>query len=393
MGGQTETTGLKHRTIYNAIYDAIMRGQYKPGDRIPTEKQLAEQFRTSRPTVGRAMRELEERRLIVRHQGVGTFVKRRKHAEGKTLGILLPWQHGETPKPRMTIFAALIPEISRAAGQYAYSLVLNEASSADHGDAVARGRTICKQLIELQVAGVFFMPLDYPQNSRSVNAEIVESFSRAGIPITLLDRDIGLWGDRSKYDVVAADNKRAAFTLTRHLLDMGCTRIDFLMGLTEPSSVTNRLDGFRKALACRGLNPDQTKIVRLDHEELTDATDATMTTEMRSVLERIRQGKTQAVVCVNDATAIRLMQCFAHVGISVPDDVRVVGFDDLPVGGYMPVPLTTMRQNPEALAYEAFRTMLDRMENPAMPARDLLVATELVVRQSCGAHLKQKTGQ
>ena len=107
------------------------------------------------------------------------------------------------------------------------------------------------------------------------------------------------------------------------------------------------------------------------------------------MLERIRQGKTQAVVCVSDATAIRLMQCFAHVRISVPDDVRVVGFDDLPIGGYLPVPLTTMRQNPEALAYEAFRTLLHRMKNPTLPARDILVATELVVRKSCGAHLKQ----
>lgn len=51
-----------------------------------------------------------------------------------------------------------------------------------------------------------------------------------------------------------------------------------------------------------------------------------------------------------------------------------------------------MRQNPETLACEAFRTLLHRMENPTMPARDILVATELVARKSCGAHLKPQTG-
>ena len=78
------------------------------------------------------------------------------------------------------------------------------------------------------------------------------------------------------------------------------------------------------------------------------------------------------------------MNFLLHNGIRIPEDVRVVGFDDLPTNQYLPVSLTTIRQPVKALALESVRTMLNRIENPDMAARDILVKTELVVRASCG---------
>ena len=102
----------------------------------------------------------------------------------------------------------------------------------------------------------------------------------------------------------------------------------------------------------------------------------------------IKTKKTEAFVCVNDSTAADLVYFFVRNGIQVPQDVRIVGFDDLPTDESLPVSLTTIRQNPSALAYESVRTMVDRIQRPDMPARDIMVKTELVIRESCGSHLK-----
>jgi DNA-binding LacI/PurR family transcriptional regulator len=92
-------------------------------------------------------------------------------------------------------------------------------------------------------------------------------------------------------------------------------------------------------------------------------------------------------VCVNDATAADLQLFFIRHGVKVPGDVRIVGFDDLPIDETLPAPLTTIRQNPSALAYESIRTMIDRIERPDMPAREILIRTDLVIRESCGSRL------
>jgi DNA-binding LacI/PurR family transcriptional regulator len=80
-----------------------------------------------------------------------------------------------------------------------------------------------------------------------------------------------------------------------------------------------------------------------------------------------------------------MMLYFLRNGLKVPQDVRIVGFDDLPINKLLPVPLTTIRQPAEALAHESVRTMIDRIEHSQMPARDIMVKTELIIRRSCGS--------
>ena len=105
------------------------------------------------------------------------------------------------------------------------------------------------------------------------------------------------------------------------------------------------------------------------------------------LLDRVRNQQTQAFVCVNDATAADLQLFFIRHGVKVPQDIRIVGFDDLPIDETLPAPLTTIRQNPSALAYESIRTMVDRIEKPDLPAREILIKTDLIVRESCGSRL------
>ncbi len=93
----------------------------------------------------------------------------------------------------------------------------------------------------------------------------------------------------------------------------------------------------------------------------------------------------EAVVCANDRTAGRLMHTLLGLGHRVPDDVRLVGIDDVAYARLLPVPLTTLRQPSREIGIAAIAAMLDRLAHPDLPTRDILLQGTLIVRKSCGA--------
>ena len=97
------------------------------------------------------------------------------------------------------------------------------------------------------------------------------------------------------------------------------------------------------------------------------------------------QTRPDGVVCANDFTAANLMKALNEIGVSVPGEVRLVGFDDVKYASLLPVPLTTIRQPCVELGAAAVFTMMARLRNPSHPPRDILLDFKLVVRQSCGS--------
>ena len=91
-----------------------------------------------------------------------------------------------------------------------------------------------------------------------------------------------------------------------------------------------------------------------------------------------------AIVCANDWTAARLMHTILELGYAVPRDLRLAAIDDMEYARLLPVPLTTLRQPTREIGAAAFAAMLERVQRPGAPARDILLQTELIVRKSCG---------
>ncbi len=98
------------------------------------------------------------------------------------------------------------------------------------------------------------------------------------------------------------------------------------------------------------------------------------------------KGRMDAVLCANDHVAALLLRSLERAGIRVPEDLRMVGFDDVRFATLLSVPLTTMHQPCREIAQVALRAMLDRIDDPAMPPRWVAVSPSLVVRESCGAY-------
>jgi DNA-binding LacI/PurR family transcriptional regulator len=97
-----------------------------------------------------------------------------------------------------------------------------------------------------------------------------------------------------------------------------------------------------------------------------------------------------AIVCANDRVAARLMRTLLRLNLRVPDDIRLVGIDDVEYASLLPVPLTTLRQPMRQIGDAALTAMLERVARPDLPARDILLRADLVVRESCGAALEAR---
>jgi GntR family transcriptional regulator, arabinose operon transcriptional repressor len=233
---------------------------------------------------------------------------------------------------------------------------------------------LCHRYIAQKVSGVFFAPLEYTSEKDAVNKRIVSALDRAGIQIVLLDRCYAPYSMRSKYDLVGIDNRRAGFLITQHLLLHGVKRVAFIAKPLSASTVLARISGYREALFAYGISVQQNLVCRGD----PDNPDF-----VRRVL---KDCKPDAIVCANDFTAARMMAGLMNEDIQVPEEICIAGIDDVKYSSLLPVPLTTQHQNCADIGAMAMVTMLQRVEKPDLPTRDILLQTHTVVRKSCGVH-------
>lgn len=378
---------IKHKLIYDKLCDDIVKGVYKPGEKLPTENELSNLFHTSRPTIGRAMRDLQQKGLITRRQGQGTFVQQSSKPSKRTLGLLIHWQIRPVQTTSSSIFGVMIPDLLENASQSGYSLLLNDIPRNDDSDYIEQAQAICTRLLSSHVAGVFFTPLELSKNN-SLNISIAEKLNNAGIAVVLLDRDLTDSYHRSQFDIVGINHEQSSLVLTSHLLELGCKKIDFLCRTVQTTAISDRYLGYRLALEGNNIQPETKRLHQIDSRELINDP---ASPERGKLLDLVRSGETEAFVCVNDNTASDLIHFFHSEGVRIPRDVRIVGFDDLPIDKNLPVSLTTIRQNPAAIAYEAIRTVIDRINHPDTPARHIMVKADLVIRDSCGSHLKKRS--
>jgi DNA-binding LacI/PurR family transcriptional regulator len=352
----------KHERIRQTLTSAIATGQYEPGQRLPSESELVKAFGASRPTVNRALRDLQLSGIIERRAGSGSYVRPDAAARGYTFGLLIP-ELGRTE-----IFEPICRGMAEA--QHGSQHVLLWGSSlGDTANVEEQASQACRQLVAKRVSGVFFAPLELTAEKDAINRRIADVFDKAGIAVVLLDRDLVPHPDRSRYDLVGIDNRRAGYTITTHLLKRGCRRLAFVGRPRSAPTVDARISGYREALADADLDPT---ICRIDPEGQA---------EVKRILGKHRP---DGFVCANDFTAAQLLKTLNGLGVSVPDQVRMAGVDDVKYASLLSVPLTTIHQPCADIGAAAIGAMLDRLRNPRMPARDLLLNFHLVVRESSG---------
>ena len=278
----------------------------------------------------------------------------------QTIGIVLPDVHGE-------FFSEVIRGIDVAARKEGYHILVS-GSHADAGEMMEVLETM-----HGRVDGLIVMAPDVTLTS------LGGPFA-SGLPLVLLN------SADPEHDAITIDNYGGARTMMQHLADLGHTRIAFITGPEQNADARERLRGFHDGLHAAGASPAKPLELRGDFTEHAgyDAARQFAASPQRPT----------AIFAANDAMAIGALSALADAGVAVPEEMTVVGFDDVPIARYVAPPLTTIRVDIAELGRRAFALLHDTLAEPAHPSpRQECIGTTLVVRKSCGPLRARNKGE
>lgn len=205
---------------------------------------------------------------------------------------------------------------------------------------------------------------------------LVETIVNGKIPAVFIDTKVE--GERSRW--VASDNFGGAFRAVSHLIQQGHTRIGFIQGVPHGQIIQDRFLGYKKALETASIPYD---------DALYEQADFTKEGAYRAVNRMLSRTQPTAIFCVSDLMAFGAIACAKDRGLSVPDSLAVVGFDDIPAAEHVSPTLTTVRQSGYEMGRTAVEIMLQLVEetrndvNVVLP-KSVLLPTQLIIRESCG---------
>jgi LacI family transcriptional regulator len=259
-----------------------------------------------------------------------------------TLGVVVP----DLTNP---FFPTLVQAIETTARAHGYALIVMDA-----GNDVVREAESLMLMSSYRVAGVIWVPVG--------DAPVVAW----PFPIVTVDRPV------VGCDAVVADHAQGGALVARHAMALGHRRIGMLSGPRALPSAALRREGFFAAA-------DDALRVVWEHE-------VPFSSDLPAgVLARLQQPDCSLVVCANDAVAVGVLRALREAGKGVPDDVSVIGFDDVPWAEFIDPALTTVRQPVPVLGAEAVAMLLHRIATPGAPVRYRTLEVELVVRRSAAA--------
>jgi LacI family transcriptional regulator len=202
-------------------------------------------------------------------------------------------------------------------------------------------------------------------------AAYLDSLRARHFPYMLIDHQ----GNGDYEHSVGATNWQGGYDATRYLIDLGHRRIGLVTGTLEMGCAVDRLEGYRQALADHGLPADPALIYTGDFLQPSGFAAG------RALLAL--PDRPTAIVSSNDEMAFGVMEAARDRGLTIPEDLSIIGFDDIPQAGLVYPPLTTIRQPREQMGRVATRMLLTMIADPHLEIKRVALPTELVVRQSC----------
>jgi LacI family transcriptional regulator len=274
----------------------------------------------------------------------------------RTLGCIAPNLTDYT-------FACILEGAKSEARQHGYFLL---TSSAEHESEAA---ALCDEMLSSgRVDGLFVINPYADERYRCFEQSVAHSAA------------IVYSGARSRHPSIPSvrlDDETGGYQATRHLIALGHRHIAVIAGPASEDCVTDRSAGYVRALAEVG-QPYRAEWIVHGDWSATAGYDA--------MQHLINSGfQFSALFAQNDRMAVGAIKAARERGWGVPHNLAVVGFDDMPLASYFDPPLTTVCQNILEHGRQAARLLIERIENPQAPVRQVVIPCELVVRQSCGA--------
>lgn len=395
-----ERTKILHTQLMTFFRERIRDGRLPAGTRLPADGELADKYQISRDTVRQALALLVNEGLIERVQGRGTFVSQPAsngspvmQIKQKQIGLVL------NRTLRTQVNMNLLVGVEQAAKSHGYSVSFTYAE----GNQEQQARDIARLRANHVLGMIIYLTGD------STHDASIQQLQADHVPLVLIDRYI----PDLAIDYVGVDNVGGGYRATEHLLILGHKRIGFIFSYEETlqtTSVYERWQGYCKALQKYGVPYDETLVVpdlnpcyqaaewpigSVPNDETLAVPDFR---QMQSdtheglvgFLERL--DRPSAIFAVNDYVALDVMQAAKAIHLRIPDDLAVVGFDDMGFAAHVNPPLTTIMQPFIDIGLRAGGLLISRIEGIVGIPKHIELPTNLIIRESCGAQLHVKKG-
>ncbi|OXS61710.1 GntR family transcriptional regulator [Cohnella sp. CIP 111063] len=353
----------KYIQLKEEILSWIASGRYRPGDKLPSENELAEQFALSRQTVRQSLGELVQEGWLAREQGKGTFVgrqspERRASSGNRTVGII-------TTSISDYIFPSIVRGVESALKDKGYRLLL---SSTDHRKD--RERECLEMMLSHSVCALIVEPTKSAEGNP--NFDNYMAIEDHGIPMLMINErypDLECPG-------VRVDDDAGGYMAADYLLGLGHRNIAGFFKTDDMQGV-RRMKGFIRACRDRNLAPDASTIVRYSTEDKGERPQRML----REML--LSEQRPTGIVCYNDQLAVSLLDTIRELGLRIPEDLSMIGYDDSFLATATEIKLTTIEHPKSELGERAANLLVSVLENGEQPpAKDVLYAPKLIVRQS-----------
>ena len=283
--------------------------------------------------------------------------------QSQLIGVVLftGYEHPDIHHP---FFQEVLVGLKHGIGELGYDLLL--FATEQPGSSRGRPHSYLRRAQQHRVDGLVVMGVDRDDPE-------VEKLVRADIPVMAVDLDVV--HDHTSF--VASDNIGGARLAVRHLHELGHTRIATIAGPSNTKPGADRTLGYRAEMRELGLT------IPPGYEVEGDFYPESAEQAMQSMLA-LTEPPT-AVFAAADMMAVGAIRTLRSAGMLVPDDIAIVGFDDIRVAELLSPPLTTVRQDMVGIGLAAGRALVEQIENPDVTPPVLTLPVELVVRASCGA--------
>jgi DNA-binding LacI/PurR family transcriptional regulator len=379
--------------IYQKYRHLIQSGQMKAGQKLPTEAQICETFECGRQTVLRALQLLRSEKFINRRQGSGSFV-------AEQVDVLSGAHKNEQRKQIALICSDLTHSFGHelalgceaAASKLGYDLLL----CSSRFDVIAEKQHLMR-FRDSQIAGILLVPTMPPVNLELVRS-LVNHLDRR-IPLVCLDYGF----PQLDLPLVGIDNFQAARDAVSYLIELGHRRIAFIVNhinrIESVYTIKMRYEGYRQALKDYGIEYDPSLLQEAACDPVSPVQGQVDTSRygyepMHKLLAM--DAPPTGVFLLWDELAQGAIAAIQNVGLRVPEDISVIGFNDDPIARMLGVPLTTIHQPGVDIGKNGVELLARIIENQTVEQHQIMLPTRLVSRRSCSvapAYNRCRVGQ
>lgn len=360
---QNDASQTKYAKLMEYIKDEIIMGRIKPGDQIPSENTLAEKLSLSRHTVRKAISMLVNEGFLYTEHGRGTFCKDRSinRNNSKNIGVM-------TTYISEYIFPRVIQGIDSVLSEKGYSIMLKNTDNDVEKEAL-----YLQEILNKDLEGLIVEPTKSALFSNNVN--FYKALDANNIPYIFIH---GIYQQLEDKPRITLNDSHGMYMVVKYLIEQGHRNI---VGVFKADDIQGiqRHKGYAEALTDNGLQYNPDNVIWFHTEDRKEKPYCT-------VEAMIKNGKgIDAITCYNDQIAFGMYEKLVELGLSVPSDISLTGFDDSYFSVSCPVKLTTVSHPKELLGEMAAQTLLEMINNPEYAKGKIhkIIEPELIVRDSC----------